>query len=77
MFRQITKDSNGRQAFKIFRTAATNEMKKSLKNKYPEIEIEKSKNLRLEELEKQVKELERQGYDIHRPQKTIERERTR
>ncbi|OIK96594.1 hypothetical protein ATW86_10305 [Oenococcus oeni] len=74
MFRQITKNGNGREAFKMFRTATTNEMKKSLKKNYPEIEIEKSKNLRLEELEKQVKELKRQGYDIRRPEQTIERE---
>lgn len=74
MFRQITKDGNGRQAFKIFRTAATNEIKKSLKKNYPVIELEKSRNLRIEDLAKQVKELKRQGYDIRRPEQTIERE---
>ncbi|MGL2328751.1 plasmid recombination protein [Oenococcus oeni] len=78
-FRQITKNQNGRESFKMFRTAATNEIKKSLKKNYPEIKITKSRNLRLEELAKQVKELKRQGYDIRRPERTIEKtiERTR
>ncbi|WP_281166161.1 plasmid recombination protein [Liquorilactobacillus sicerae] len=79
MFKQITKIKNSREAFKVFRTASTNEMKNTLRKNYPEIEIAKSQNLRIEELKKKIQKLEEQGYDVGRPKKTIEKtiERTR